>query len=26
LMARVDAYTKTPPAADWDGAWQMERK
>jgi adenylate cyclase len=26
LMARVDAYTKTPPAADWDGTWQMERK
>ncbi len=26
LMARVDAYTKTPPAADWDGGWQMERK
>jgi len=26
LMARVDAYTKTPPAVDWDGAWQMERK
>jgi len=26
LMARVEAYSETPPPADWDGAWHLEHK
>jgi class 3 adenylate cyclase len=26
LLARIDHFAANPPAADWDGAWQMEHK
>jgi class 3 adenylate cyclase len=26
LLARIDHFATNPPAADWDGAWQMEHK
>jgi class 3 adenylate cyclase len=26
LLARIDHFVANPPAADWDGAWQMEHK
>jgi len=26
LLERIDDFESRPPAADWDGAWQMDRK
>jgi len=26
LLKRIDDFESRPPAADWDGAWQMDRK
>jgi len=26
LVARIESFAQNPPAADWDGAWQLERK
>jgi class 3 adenylate cyclase len=26
LLKRIDEFESKPPAADWDGAWQMDRK
>jgi class 3 adenylate cyclase len=26
LMSRIDTFAQNPPAADWDGAWYLERK
>ena len=26
LLARIDVLQASPPPADWDGSWQMERK
>ena len=26
LLKRIDDLESKPPAADWDGAWQMDRK
>ena len=26
LIARIESFAQNPPAADWDGAWQLEHK
>ena len=26
MLARIDHLAANPPAADWDGSWQMEHK
>jgi adenylate cyclase len=26
LIARIEGFAQNPPAPDWDGAWQLDRK